>query len=155
MAQRRLVDWLEVATGVAVLLGLLLVVLEIRVNTHAVNRQAAVERVSSLTEPFLYSEVLRSADEKVRAVDGLNRTASRFQEHYEMTHEEALAWSRHLMQLWGIVQADYYHGETEGALELATNLLVNPDNRLYVENWPFFRAEFQAEVDRILAASRE
>src|SRR6056297_2430876 len=103
MEKRRLVEWLEVTTGLAVLVGLGLVVTEIRVNTAAVNRQAAVERASALTEPFFYSEVVRSADRKVRAVDGDEGVAKVFAEHYEMSQEEARAWTRHLMQLWGIV----------------------------------------------------
>jgi len=42
--------------------------MEIRVNTAAVNRQAAVDRASSLTEPFFYSEALRSADRKISGI---------------------------------------------------------------------------------------
>ena len=151
MAKRNLVEWMEVVTGLAVLVGLVLVVMELRVNTMAVNRQASVERVSSLTEPFLYSEVLRAADEKVRAVDGSSGVAQVFVENYDMTPDQALAWSRHLMQLWGIVQADYFHGDSESALTVAEHLLANRDNRLYVESWPLFDETFRAEVDRILA----
>lgn len=150
MAKRNLVEWMEVATGLAVLVGLVLVVMELRVNTMAVNRQAAVERASSLTEPFLYSDVLRAADEKVRAVDGSGTIGDAFIETYGMKPEQALAWSRHLMQVWSIVQADYLHGDSEAALTLAGALLTNPDNRLYVENWPLFEQTFQAEVDRLL-----
>lgn len=145
-----LVEWLEISTSLAVLVGLVLVIMEIRVNTNAVNRQATVDRSVALTEPFFYSEVLRSADEKVRAVDGTADNVVALADRYDFTEAEALAWSRHLMQLWVMVEGDYYNGDKEVALSFAKNMLGSADSREFVKNWRFFREEFQREVDRIL-----
>lgn len=152
MAKRTLVDWLELATGIAVLVGLGLVVMEIRVNTDAVNRQAAVDRASALAEPFFYSEEVRSALQKIRAAEESTGPETAFVGRFGMTDAEAIAWARHLTQVWMVIEADFYHGDSEVALLWARALLGNVDNRLFVENW-MFGGEFQLEIDRILAAT--
>jgi hypothetical protein len=154
MSKRTLVDWLEISTSLAVLIGLVLVIMEIRVNTNAVNRQAAVDRSVALTEPFFYSEVIRSADEKVRAVDGSADYRVALADRYDLTQAESLAWSRHLMQLWVMIEGDYYNGEKAVALGFARTMLGAADSREFVRHWRF-REDFQQEIDRILVETAQ
>lgn len=151
MRSNKITVWIEIITGIAVVAGLVLLIQEIRLNTQAVNRQAAVDRITALTTPFFESEQLQSADRKIREVDGAGKTREGFKDRYDMTDAEALVWNRHLMQVWMILEADFNYGEPEIALGIAKILLENPDARLFFDNWYEERqaSQFRAEVKSI------
>lgn len=152
MEAKKLINWAEILATIAVFAGLLLLVQEIRVNTQAVQRQATVDRAAVLSEPFFQSAELRAASEKIQVVDGPARLESAFAEQYDLTPDEAIVWTRHLIQLWNVVQADFYYGDREVAENWVQVLLESPDNRLFIEHLDF-HGEFGAMVRDVAARS--
>lgn len=59
---------------------------------------------------------MRSADRKTRAIDGFRLGQDRFIRRYDLADAEALVWTRRPMQLWVILEADYYNGQADIAL---------------------------------------
>lgn len=150
MESRKVRDWVEILATLSVFAGLLLLVQEIRLNTRALAMQAQIDRSAVLVEPFYQSQQLRAAIQKIRSVDGVWELESTMSEQYELTAEEALVWSRHVMQIWDIVEATYYYEDRETA-EWYTRLLLNSrDSRLFVEHYGF-DDEFDAFVRTVLA----
>ena len=137
MHTRRLSDWAQVLGSVAVVVSLLLLLQEVRGNTRAVERQAAVDRASALSDPFFQDPDLRLAFDKVRVVDGPHAVQAAFMDRYDHTSSEALVFTRHLLQLWSTVEADFNYGDRDLAAEWVEALLLNPDNRLFVEHHRF------------------
>jgi hypothetical protein len=150
MKIRNFSSWIDTIASIAVVIGLVLLILEIRVNTQAIERQAAVDRAAALTEPFYQSETLRSASEKVRAVDERVGAEAAFIEHYNMTPEEAILWNRHCIQLWSVIKADFDFGDRESARRYAENLLAIPDQRIFIENHSFFEGDFSQMIEAVL-----
>lgn len=143
MDARKIRDWLEVFVTLCVFAGLLLVVQEIRVNTSAVALQTAIDNSSALTEPFFQSEELHAASKKIKDIDGAFPPEAALIERYDLSPEEAVVWTRHLMQIWAQVAATYQFQDEEVALQLARTLLLAPDNRVFVENYAYFDPEFE------------
>ena len=143
-------DWVDAIATVAVVIGLALLILEIQVNTEAIERQAAVERASALTEPFYESAEMRMALEKIRTTDAHGGATAAFIKHYDMTPEEAIVWNRHCVQLWAMVRSDFNFGNRELAKGFAKALAASPDQRLFIENWHAFDSEFGQMVRDVL-----
>ena len=137
MESRRLSDWAQVFGSIAVVISVVFLLQEVRGNTLAVERQAAVDRAAALSDPFFQASELRTAFEKVRAVDGESPLQSVFIDRYEHTPSEALVWTRHLLQLWSTVEADFNYGNRDLAAEWVRALIANPDNRLFLEHHAF------------------
>ncbi|MDX1460306.1 MAG: hypothetical protein R3348_04560, partial [Xanthomonadales bacterium] len=64
---------------------------------------------------------------------------------YQLTPEEAIVWTRHMMQLWLLLEATYNHESREIAETYVRVLLQAEDNRVYVEN-----ARFSSEFDTLV-----
>ena len=142
MNTKTFTDWAEIIAAIAVVVGLGLLILEIRLNTRAVEHQSEVEQIAVVTEPFLQSAALLSAYDKIKNVDGRTSIESALIERYELTTEEAQAWTRHLAQLWGLVRLDYYYGDRERAEGWVQAMLHIHDNRLFAEKTQFQSDEF-------------
>ena len=142
--------WAEITASIAVVVGLGLLILEIRLNTRAVEHQSQVEQIAVVTEPFLQSAALLSAIEKINNTDGRSPIESELIEHYELTTDEAQAWSRHLAQLWGLMRLEFYYGDRDRAEGWAYAMLSNhPDNRRFAEQTQFRPDEFGQMVQDV------
>ena len=53
MNTKKITVWAEITASIAVVVGLGLLILEIRLNTRAVEYQSQVEQIAVVTEPFL------------------------------------------------------------------------------------------------------
>ena len=142
-------DWVDAVATVGVVIGLVLLILEIRVNTDAIEHQAAVDRAIVVSEPFYESAELRSAMNKIRIAEGHEGAVNAFIENYDMTPDEAIVWSRHQMQVWAMIRADFERGDRENAEYFATLLLKNRPPRIFVENMAY-RGEFKEMIQNIL-----
>ena len=152
MEWKRIAAGMEMITGLAVVASLAILIQEVRLNTRAVERQAAVDRAASMSTPFFESEALRTAMVKVDVEHGGLPVLREFVDRYGFTEEEAIVWHRHLIQLWGGLEADWYYGERELVRETLRALLIYPDQRIYAENEPF-GTEFAGMVRELLAES--
>lgn len=146
---KALSDWVDAVATVGVVIGLVLLILEIRVNTDAIEQQAAVDRAVVVSEPFYESPELRAAMNKIRIADGHEGVVAAFIRHYEMTPDEAIVWSRHQLQVWAMIRADFERGDRESAKYFATLLLSNPPPRIFVEHMTY-RGEFKEMIQEIL-----
>jgi hypothetical protein len=138
------------ATGlVAIIASLVLLIVEVRENTLAMERQTAVDRAAALTAPFFESD-LASITAKILAVNDPDGSyLATYIEVFDLSHEEAILWERHLWFVWEVLEAEY---RADGASEKLNNqisiLLVNRDNQIYIEGVMNFRfsSEFREYV---------
>ena len=142
MNTEKITVWAEITASVAVVVGLGLLILEIRLNTQAVEHQSQVEQVAVVTEPFLQSDALLSAIEKIKSTDGRSAIESAFIDRYGFSTDEAHAWTRHLAQLWSLNRLEFYYGDRDSAEGWAYAMLTIPDNRLFAEKTQFQSDEF-------------
>ena len=156
MARMTWKEGAEAAGIVAIIISLVVLIVEVRENTLATERQTAVDRAAATTAPFFEAD-LASILAKIKAVDGEGaRHISAYMELYDLSHEEAILWGRHLWYLWAILEAEY---RADGASEKLNNqisiLLINRDNQIYVEDVINFRfssefREYVAELQKNL-----
>jgi len=150
MDSRNVKDWLEIIATLSVLAGILLLVQEIRLNTRAIAMQAQLDRSALMSEPFYQSQTLRTGIQKIRDVDGVWELESTMTEQYDLTAEEALVWSRHMIQLWDGIEATYYYADREAAEWYVQTFMSSRDSRIFVKHYGF-EDEFDAFVRTVLA----
>jgi hypothetical protein len=143
----------EIIASFAVVVTLVFLLLEVRSNTLAIERQAHLDRAESMAAPFLATPDLARVLAKVKAVDGMEPLNQAFAKRYDLSAEESIVWVRHLSAIWDGLQADYtYTGQTEQVDQFARSLLSYPDNQMY---WKFqgawYSADFRSYVESILA----
>ena len=143
-------------TSIAVVISLFVLIAEVRANTRALEREVLLDQSSRLAEPFLDSEELFGAYERVKAVDGWEHINSAFIDHYGMDNRQAIAWVRYLVSLWEGVEADFVYSGRNSELEDRTaSLLAYPDNRLYWSVAPPYSEEFEAFVESVVPGATE
>lgn len=148
MSEKRRTDWAQIIGTIAVVIGLVLVWEELRLNRQAIERQATMERYTALSAPFFESADLLSASEKIRQVDGRSQSEAIYIETYGHTPAEALVWTRHMLLYWGMVRADWEYGDREGAERTVENLLSYPDARLFAESRPWGESAWSEFIER-------
>ena len=156
MAKMTWRDGAEAAGLVAIIVSLVVLIVEVRQNTLAMERQTAVDRAAAVTAPFFESD-LASILVKIMAVDAPKGSyLATYMEVYDLSHEEAILWERHLWYVWEVLEAEY---RADGASEKLNNqisiLLINRDNQIYVEGVINFRfssefREYVAELQKNL-----
>ena len=147
-------DGAEAAGIIAIIISLVVLIVEVRENTLATERQTAVDRAAAATAPFFESD-LASILAKIKAVDGEGAPhISAYMELYDLSHEEATLWDRHLWYLWEVLEAEYV---AEGSSEKLDNqimlLLINRDNQVYLD--ASINVRFSAEFGQHVAALNE
>ena len=134
----KLQNWVrtaEITASVAVVVTLAFVAQEVRRNTLALERQAALERASAIASPFLGESGLPGVLAKIKAIDGLDPVPQAFVDQYGLSPEEAIIWERHLWLIWAGLEADFaLTGGTPEITGLIGVLLSNPDNQTYYAN---------------------
>jgi hypothetical protein len=151
----KLREQLEWITGLAVVISLIVLIVEVRANTKALERQINLDAATRISEPFLEPAELLAGYGRVKAVDGWDQPNAAFMEQYGMESSEAIAWVRYLMLLWGGVQADFVYGGPTEELEARVRLLLSyQDNRLF---WSYARSdpEFEAFVESVVPGTAD
>ncbi len=143
----------EITASFAVIVTLVFLLLEVRNNTMAIERQANLDRAANLSAPFLATPDLSRVLAKVKAVDGVEPLTQAFSERYDLSVEESVLWSRHLFVIWGGLEADYlYSGSSEKLDRHIEDLLSYPDVQIYWEhNYVWHTEDFRLYVESIRA----
>ena len=147
-------QYLDAIVGISVVLSLIVLIIEVRDNSLALERQVYAERVASVAAPLISTTHLLSAYRKVKTKDGWEPTIQNLMDEYGMEPEEAIAWSRMLLGIWRGLENDYLTlGDSETLRTSVGNLLYFPDNRLYwQDNREWFDPGFRAIVETELPA---
>jgi hypothetical protein len=157
MKSGRLQVIVEILTGISIVISLVLLTAEVRGNTRALERQIRMDQGQSIAEPILESDVLREAYRVVKARDGVEPGIAAYLERYELTEEQAIAWTRFVLWIWTSREADFeYLGRDPDLRASIEGLLRFPDNVLFWETGgaaaftPAFREwveEIRADMD--------
>lgn len=131
----RMVEWI---TNLAVVASLAVLVVEVRANTTAIERDMLQERSAKIYEPFLSGPDLMEALERIKAVDGWDAQNEAFMRRYGLEPRQAIAWTRHLMSLWYSLETDFVtNGPSESLANLIRGAAEFPDQRLFLETERF------------------
>jgi len=140
MKREELAQWAEVVASVAIIATLLVLVLEVRTSTQAIERQAALDSAASISTPFFGDPDIAKTAAAIRAVDGANEMHTKFMERYEITAEQAIKWDRHLGLVWLNFQASFEaFGPSPELRRQVASLLENPDIQIF---WDYRYATF-------------
>jgi hypothetical protein len=150
------VNWAEITASLAVVVTVVLLVQEFRGNTEAIERQAALDRATTISSPFFVNPQLPVVLAKIKAVDGSDPIPQAFVERYDLTPEEAILWERHLAHIWLGLEADYsLNGESRELEAAIRELLTHPDNQVYWKHatitggWHQGNTDFTKYVDHL------
>jgi hypothetical protein len=153
---RKLREQLEWITGLAVVISLIVLIVEVRSNTKARERQVNLDAITRISEPFLEPAELLAGYERVKALDGWEAQNAAFMEHYGMEPSQAVAWVRYLILLWGGVQADFvYSGPTPELEARVRGLLGYPDNQLFWSIASGTDPEFEAFIESVVPGATD
>jgi hypothetical protein len=148
MNQSRLKEYAELVGLIAVVTSLAVLIIEVRENTVAVERQIALDRADAAATPFFDSE-LASILEKIKSVDGPDANIVQYMDAYNLSYRESVIWERHLQYVWSVFEAEFEADGPSTSLDRAIlSLLTTHDNQIYVQSSSRFRfnKEFQAYV---------
>jgi hypothetical protein len=123
----------EIAASIAVVATLIILTLEIRDNTRALEGQAVRERSAALSEAYVRSPLIPSILAKVKEVDGPEPAETALMDRYDLSYEEAAIYGRFLGQILTGLEAEYLSvGPSPGLRDRIQLLFLFPDVRL---NW--------------------
>jgi hypothetical protein len=148
MKHLNLKEYGELVGLIAIVVTLAVLIVEVRENTLAIERQTALDRANSQTSPFFDSELATILD-KIKSQDGPDPNILLFVEAYGLSYREAIIWERHLQYVWSVLEAEFDVDGPSASLEnTILSLLISRDNQLYVQATSGFRfgEEFQAYV---------
>jgi hypothetical protein len=146
---RRWRRWAELVAAISVVVSLVVLIVEVRANTKAVERQVLLDRTASVTGPFTSTPDLLAAFEKVKRVDGWDSMTTALMRRYGLEPGEATAWFMFLLNVWRGFEADFaYAGPSEELAASIRGTLQFPDNHLFYET-RMFSPEFAAYVESI------
>ena len=102
----------EVVSGLAVVLTLIFVLLELRTNNDFLERQLNLDRIDRTSITVLESEYLPDIIEKIKEVhiDEIGTATQTFMDRYDLSFVEADRFTRYLRQQWQGFEADYLAG---------------------------------------------
>ena len=149
----RWLQYIEVVTGLSVVITLVVLIVEVRTNTQTIERQLLVDRADNIARPFMSSTELLEAYERIKEVDGWNPEIADLMEHYGLEPQQAVAWSMLLLANWSGLQADFVTlGPSEGLRGQIRGLLYFPDNQIFWASMvEVFRPDFVAYVEQLRA----
>ena len=138
-------------TGLAVVISLVVLIVEVRTNTAAIERQGRIDQLNMINLPYLDDVEIGLILAKIKAVDGREGHVTAFMEAYDLTEVEAAIWTRALYSVWGAIEADYLYSGS-GAVERTVRAMIDyPDARSYWQHSrPFHSEEFAEYIDEIL-----
>jgi len=151
--KNKLLQYVEMITGVSVVVTLIILIVEVRTNTQMVERQLLMDATMNVAAPFTSGPELPQAYERVKEVDGWETSIQAFMERYDMEPAQAIAWTRFLTLNWGRIEADYLTiGPSEQLAAQIKGLITFPDNVLFWDTrGRSFDAKFMDYVERLLS----
>lgn len=131
---------IEMVASVSVVVTLVLLVVEVRANTGALERQTLLDRAANMATPFMEGPELLEAFRKVKSVDGWGQMETEFMERYQLEPAQAVAWTFFLYKIWNNLEADHaFAGPSNELTGSIQGLLAFPDNQLY---WKYAAGQF-------------
>jgi hypothetical protein len=150
---KELAQWAEIIASVAVVVSLVVLIVEIRDNTRAIEGESIKDRSALLNDPFVNSALNPSILAKIKKVDGWEPLEATFTERYGLTYEEAAIWARNLSMMWTGYEAQFISdGPTPELIETMQLLLQMPDNKMY---WQAGAIQIRSAEFRTYVASLE
>lgn len=148
MSRNRLPVIVEILTGISIVASLILLTVEVRANTRALERQIRLDRAMAITQPVLESEVVLAAYRTVKARDGMEEEVEAFMREYGMSEDQAIVWTRLLTRMWMEREADFhYMGPDVELMYGVAGMLALPDNALF---WRTGMGAFTADFRRFV-----
>ena len=120
--------WMELIVGVSVIISLIVLIIEVRTNTHALERQSRMDYLNGITQPYIDDVSMGRVLAKVKAVDGRDENVLAFMAAYDLDEVEAAAWTRHLYNIWGGIEADYLYADSDQVESTIKALAIFPDS---------------------------
>ena len=134
MKEHRWRSWIELVAAVSVVITLVLLVIEVRANTKALERQVLLDRTASITAPYTSGPEVLGAFERIKEVDGWDTMHQALIDRYGLQPGQAVAWSMFLLSVWRGLEADYaYAGPSDDLAGSINALLIYPDNKLFYD----------------------
>jgi len=150
MKLREISEFANLIASVAVIASLIVLIMEVRTNTDAVDRQSRMDQLNMLNEPYLDDVDLGEVLSKVKAVDGREPSVTAFMEAYNLTEIEASVWLRHLYSVWGALEADFVYRGPEFVESKVRALIPFKDGQIYWDSGGGLHSpEFTAYVEGI------
>ena len=153
MKIERVSHWVEILANLGVIVTLVLLMLQVRDNTRALEGQAIVQRGQAFTEPFLSESTAPAVIAKIKAVDGSEPVVDAYMERYGLTYAEGAVWLRHTFSIWTSLEAEYaVLGESEDLSQRIRILLPFPEQEIWFEHGgPEFLSTpgFKAYIERL------
>jgi hypothetical protein len=141
----------EIVASAAVVITLLFLIMEVRGNTRAVERQIGLDGVARVTAPLINFADFAEIYGRVKAIDGPEPLTAAFAERYRLTLEQSVRWARYHHQLWLGLQADYLYSGPSARLDNTLRVLLSfPDSRLFWDHEKgLFTEAFAAHVEAL------
>lgn len=145
----------EIVGGLAVILSLALLIVEIRENTEANRRASLIELTTAPLNTYVNSPSIQRIEASMAAIDNsAPALASELMNVYQLSSEDANLYSRYMGYLWRTREAEFLYGNPD-LLVFADNIeffLRNRYNQLY---WEFnlgvpYDPEFRNFVNGII-----
>ena len=151
MQDSRWAQRVEMLASVSVVVTLVLLIVEVRANTGALERQVLLDRAANISTPFMEGPALLEAFRRVKRVDGWGPLETEFMQRYGLEPDQSVAWMFFLHKIWNGLEADYaFAGASDELAASIQGLFVFPDNRLYWKHSASgFSPEFVAYVEEI------
>jgi hypothetical protein len=131
----RLAHWAEILANFGVIVTLVLLTLQVRDNTNALQGQAVFQRGAAFTAPYLSESRAPAILAKIKAVDGVEPVVAAYMERYDLTYEEGAVWLRHVFSIWTSLEAEYaVLGESPDLAHRIQLLFPYPDQEIWLDN---------------------
>jgi hypothetical protein len=144
--------WLEVVASAAIIVSLIVLIVEVRTNTAAVERQAAYERALTVSAPYFDDPDVAEAFAKILEVEGPLPLHQAYVDRYGLTVEQAIKWSRHHLLFWSSVEADMKaFGRSDDTDALVRQLVCLTDHAMF---WDSEQINISAEFRDYIANVR-
>ena len=144
----------EVVSSVAVVVTVCVLILEVRGNTAALERQARLGYLETTFGDVYRSPYLPAIVVKIDAVDGVGATSKALIERYGLSQEEAVRWFRFASKEWGSLLADYeYFGDRNRLRRAIAGLIRFPPHQIYWEKYG--KQQFQSDFVQYVESVRD
>lgn len=145
-------DRMEVLVALSVVVSLIVLIVEVRTNTRAIERQSDLDYIEAFTQPFIDDVQMGDVLAKLKARDGDEPTVAALIDAYDLSDVEAAAWMRYLYRTWYGMEADYRYGGRVMVEDRIRVLSPYPDFEIYWKtSGAIHSQEFRELVDEIRA----
>jgi ketosteroid isomerase-like protein len=151
MREKNWAQRIELIASVSVVVTLVMLIVEVRANTGALERQVLLDRAANVATPFMEGPELLEAFRRVKSVDGWGPLETEFMERYGLEPAQSVAWMFFLYKVWSGLEADHaFSGPSDELTGSIQGLLAFPDNQLYWKQAAGqFSPEFIAYVEEV------